>query len=88
MDKGAEARNLMGKQDRQVARGIHEIMQSGGGAVHVEKATPSIDLVNKLFKRPWIHKIRVSILKDSGENGMYMRECKPLHEKSSCALSN
>jgi hypothetical protein len=88
MDKGAEARNLMGKQDRQVARGIHEIMQSGGGAVHVEKATPSIDLVNKLFKRPWIHKIRVSKPKDSRENGTHMRVCKSLHKKSRCAPSD
>jgi hypothetical protein len=88
MGEGAEVGDLMGEQDWQGVGGNHKITQSGGGAANVERASSSTDHVSLSFKRPWIHKIRVSILKDSGENGMYMRECKPLHEKSSCALSN
>jgi hypothetical protein len=41
MGEGAEAGDLMGEQDRQVAGGIHEITQSGGGAAYVKRATTS-----------------------------------------------
>jgi hypothetical protein len=68
--------------------GIHKITQSGGGAAHVKKATPSTDPVSTSFKRPWIRKIRVSKPKDSREIGTHMHVCKPLREKSSCAPSD
>jgi hypothetical protein len=65
MGDGAEAGDLMGEQDRQVARGIHKITQFEGGAAHVDRAIPSTDPVSTSFKRPWIRKIRVSKHMDS-----------------------